>query len=83
MPNTKNKKDCGKVVTTGKNQKPVVGATVSLLNANKEQVGTTTTNALGGFVFIENEKDGNNISIEVGDVNAKYNVAGDGNCNYQ
>jgi len=72
----KQKKIAGKVVTTGKNQKPVVGATVSLLNANKEQVGTTTTNALGGFVFIENEKDGNNISIEVGDVNAKYNLAG-------
>ncbi len=70
------KKIAGKVVTTGKNQKPVAGATVSLYNANKEQIGTTTTNALGGFVLIKNEKDGNNMSIEVEGVNTIYNSAG-------
>ncbi len=66
------KKIAGKVVTSGKNQKPVVGARVSLCNANKEQIGTTITNALGGFVFIKNEKDGNNINIEIEGVNTKY-----------
>ncbi len=71
------KKITGKVVTSGKNQKPVVGARVSLCNANKEQISTTVTNALGGFAFIKNEKDGN-ISIEIEGVNTKYTASGNG-----
>jgi outer membrane protein OmpA-like peptidoglycan-associated protein len=74
----KEKKIAGKVVTSGKSQKPVAGARVSLCNANKEQIGTTITNALGGFVFVQNEKDGNNISIEIEGVNTKYSAAGSG-----
>jgi outer membrane protein OmpA-like peptidoglycan-associated protein len=73
----KEKKIAGKVVTSGKSQKPVVGARVSLCNANKEQIGTTITNALGGFAFIKNEKDGN-ISIEIEGVNTKYIASGSG-----
>jgi outer membrane protein OmpA-like peptidoglycan-associated protein len=74
----KQRKIVGKIVTTGKSQKPVAGARVSLCNANKEQIGTTITNALGSFVLLKNEKDGNNISIDVEGVNAKYLAAGTG-----
>ncbi|MHB8262110.1 MAG: OmpA family protein [Bacteroidia bacterium] len=71
----KQKKMVGKVVTSSKTPKPVVGAKVSLLNANNEQVGSTTTNVLGGFVLIKKDVS-NNINIEVDGVNTKYLIEG-------
>jgi outer membrane protein OmpA-like peptidoglycan-associated protein len=66
----KQRKIAGKIISVGKTQKPVVGAKVVLLNANKEQIGATLTNELGGFAFV---KDGNgDVNIMVEDVNAKY-----------
>lgn len=72
----KQKKISGKIVTTGKGQRPVVGATVSMFNANREQIGTTTTNALGNFVLIKNDKVGNNVDIEVEGLDNKYLIEG-------
>ena len=68
------KKIAGKVISVGKTQKPVVGAKVFLLNAKQEQIGTTTTNELGGFAFVKDG--GGDINIEVENVNDKYTAGG-------
>ena len=68
-------KIAGKIVVISKTetQKPVVGAKVSLYNSKKEQIGITTTNALGGFVFSYLNSDANGMfDIVVEDVNARY-----------
>ncbi|HEX7413189.1 MAG TPA: OmpA family protein [Bacteroidia bacterium] len=71
----KQKKFAGKIVSGGKTPKPVVGAKISLLNANNEPIATTTSNALGNFVFIRKDAS-STINIEVGGVNAKYLIDG-------
>ncbi len=70
----KQRKIAGKIISVGKIQKPVVGAKVFLLNANKEQIGATITNELGGFAFVKDG--GGDINIEVEDVNVKYLAGG-------
>ena len=66
----KQKKIAGKIISTGKIQKPVVGAKVLLFNSNKKQIGSTITNQLGGFAFLKEGDD--NINIEVEGVDNKF-----------
>jgi len=69
------KKIAGKLVTSGLSSKPIVHATIALVNNKGESLETTTTNAVGGFAFTQLDPD-QSFAIEIQDIDPKFTSAG-------